>query len=270
MAKAVLAAGHRVVATSRSLQKTPDAVAEITSTHNGAWLPLDVTSADFEQQVAACVAHFGRIDVLINNAGYGIGGALEDLSLEDTRSQFETNFFGPVRAMKAVIPTFREQGSGTIINVSSTEGFSAAPGIGMYAASKFALEAITESLQGELAPFGIRILLVEPGGMRTSFVEPEKRKNIAPLSEAYKNTPAEMVLNYVQSSHGAQMLDPQRAATRIVEAVTSGGEGWPQKRETYLRLPLGRECFDKGKAKALDMLANFEAMERVSLSADFD
>ncbi|KAK4550706.1 hypothetical protein LTR36_000285 [Oleoguttula mirabilis] len=224
-----MAAGHRVIAASRNPSKTPEAVAKIESGSDGKWMKLDVSADDLEQQLDACVQVYGTIDVLVNNAGYATGGALEDVTLTSVRAQVETNLFGPVRTMKALIPHMRERGTGTIVNVTSTEGISAAPGISMYGASKHPLEAVSEALQGELAPFGIRMLVVEPGGMRTSFLHPEKvAENLPPISAPYKGTMVQCVLDAVLTQHGAQMLDPERSAKRIVEAVDGGGEGWPE------------------------------------------
>lgn len=181
----------------------------------------------------------------------------------------ETNFFGPVRLMKAAIPIMREQKGGTIINVTSTEGLSAAPAISVYGSSKFALEAISEGLQGELAAFGIRVLLVEPGGMRTSFLEPSNVEELQ-ISAPYKGGIVEYVLSGVRSTHGQQMLDPDRSAQRIVEAVAGGGDGWPEKREQYLRLPLGKEVVGRIKGKVESLQTNVDAMEKIWSSVDFD
>ena len=160
---------------------------------------------------------------------YAIGGAFEDCTVDQIRHQLETNFFGPVRLMKALIPHMRDQRSGTIINVTSTEGISSAPGISVYGSSKFALEGISEGLHGELAPFGIRVLLIEPGGMRTDFLD---SKNVieAPRSEPYKGGIVDHVLSAVLSTAGQQMLDPERSAKRIVEAVDGSCDDWPEKR----------------------------------------
>lgn len=181
----------------------------------------------------------------------------------------ETNFFGPVRLMKAVIPHMRDQKGGTIVNVTSTEGLSAAPGISAYGASKHALEAISEGLQGEVAPFGIRILIVEPGGMRTSFLD---QNNVveAPMSDPYKGGIVEHVINAVRSTAGKQMLDPERSAQRIVEAVAGGGEGWPDKREQHLRLPLGKEVIGRIKGKIESLQKDVDATERIWSSVDFE
>lgn len=127
------------------------------------------------------------------------------MSMAEARRVMETNFFGPIRIMKAAIPLFRAQGGGTFINISSTEGTSAVPGLSMYAASKFALEAVSESMFGELAAFGIRTLIVEPGGMRTNFLD-SGSTHLAPMSEPYRGGIVEHVQNAVLAQHGKQML----------------------------------------------------------------
>lgn len=189
------------------------------------------------------------------------------MSMTEVRRQMETNFFGPVRIIKTMIPHFRSQKSGTIINVTSTEGISAAPGIGVYGASKFALEAISESLSAELTAFGIRTLIVEPGGMRTQFLASENSVQ-APMSDAYKGGVVEYVMDMLTASHGKQMLDPDRSAQRIVEAVAGGGEGWPEEREKFLRLPLGKECVGRIESKVKSLQDNVAVMEKISGSVD--
>jgi NAD(P)-dependent dehydrogenase (short-subunit alcohol dehydrogenase family) len=269
LVRAVLAAGHRVIATSRNPSKTPKAVAEVQQTSNGKWLEVDVASNNLEKQIAACIDAFGSIDVLVNNAGYGSGGPLEDMNMEEIRRQFEVNLFGPVRMMKGLIPHMRERKTGTIINVTSTEGISSAPAIGVYGATKHALEGLSESLFSELASFGIRVLLVEPGAMRTDFLDPDNMTE-AEMSEPYKGTAADYVLGMLRASHGKQMQDPVRTAKRIVEAVTGAGEGWPENRASFLRLPLSKECAARLEAKMEMYRRNLEAMRLVGSSVDFD
>lgn len=198
-----------------------------------------------------------------------MGGPLEDVPLEAIRAQFETNFFGAVRTIQATIPLMRKQGSGTIVNISSTEGISTAPGLSIYAASKHAIEAVSESLQGELAPFGIRVLRVQPGAMRTRFFSPESAVE-TPMSEPYKGGPVEMVQEYLHSIAGKENTDPDAAANRIVEAVAGGGEGWPEGMEKYLRLPLGKESGARFAAKIESLRENVEAMKAITGGVDFE
>ncbi|KAK4892732.1 hypothetical protein LTR27_008831 [Elasticomyces elasticus] len=269
LARAVLEAGHRVIATSRSPFKSTRSIEDLEKSGNGKWVQLDVASDELEHQVEACIKVFGQVDVLVNNAGYGSGGALEDISLAEIHRQMEVNFFGPVRTIKALIPHMRERGSGTIINVTSTVGFSGMPALSMYAASKHALEGLSESLAGELGPFGVRVMIAEPGDMRTEFVT-QKSSTLAPLSLPYKGTVVEYVTNAVLGMHGKQLLDPELSARRIVEAVSGEGTDWPENRESYLRLVLGRQCFGSMEAKVKMLQDNLEAMRTVSYSVDFD
>jgi NAD(P)-dependent dehydrogenase (short-subunit alcohol dehydrogenase family) len=133
-------------------------------------IPLDVTDdSSVNNAVDQIISEVGRIDVLVNNAGYGLLGALEDLALEEIKSQFETNFFGPIRVIQAVLPTMRKQRSGRIINISSGNGIFGLPGASAYVSTKFAIEGLSESIAYELEPFGIRVILIEPGFIRTNF-----------------------------------------------------------------------------------------------------
>ncbi|WP_461535371.1 SDR family oxidoreductase [Spongorhabdus nitratireducens] len=158
--------GWNVIATLRSPEKAP----ELTELENVLVLPLNVTNRDqIESAVNQAVQHFGRIDALVNNAGYGTAGLLEEASEEEVRSQMETNFFGVVNMIQAVLPVMREQQSGTIINVTSMAGSIAPPLLSLYSASKFAVEGLSESLSYELKPLGISIKTVAPGAFKTGF-----------------------------------------------------------------------------------------------------
>ncbi len=179
-------------------------------------LPLDVCS---ETSVQTCVqtilGRTGRIDLLVNNAGFAKGGALEENSLEEARAQFETNVFGVLRMLKAVLPVMRQQGSGQIITVSSLLGVVAMPYLGLYASSKFALEGMIEGLYHELRPFHIKVSLVEPTFFRTKFdVQPP----VTPLP-AYESARQSMMQFVRQAVE--QGPDPEQVARRIVQLATS-------------------------------------------------
>ncbi len=179
-------------------------------------LPLDVCS---ETSVQTCVQTIlertGRIDLLVNNAGFAQGGALEENSLEDARVQFETNVFGVLRMLKAVLPVMRKQGSGQIITVSSLLGVVAMPYLSLYASSKFALEGMIEGLYHELRPFHIKVSLVEPGFFRTKF---DARPPAAPL--AVYESARQSMLRFVRAGV-EQGPDPEQVARRIVQLATS-------------------------------------------------
>ena len=135
----------------------------------GKWIPLDVTASNLEQNVKHAESLFGRIDVLFNNAGYAVLASIEDISDVAAHNQMEANFYGPFRIMKAVLPDMRARKSGTIMNISSAQGLCPSPVCGIYAAGKHALEGLSESLSFEVAPFGVHVLIVEPGAFRTNF-----------------------------------------------------------------------------------------------------
>jgi NAD(P)-dependent dehydrogenase (short-subunit alcohol dehydrogenase family) len=179
-------------------------------------LPLDVSS---ETSVQACVqtilGRTGRIDLLVNNAGFAQGGAIEETSLEDARAQFETNVFGVLRMLKAVLPAMRQQGSGQIITVSSLLGVVAMPYLSLYASSKFALEGMIEGLYHELRPFHIKVSLVEPTFFRTKF---DAQPPATPLA-AYESARQSM-MQFVRQAV-AQGPDPEHVARRIVQLTTS-------------------------------------------------
>ncbi|EJZ19670.1 SDR family NAD(P)-dependent oxidoreductase, partial [Rhizobium sp. Pop5] len=168
LAEAVLAAGDNLVATARN----PDQLADLSERYGGQvlTLPLDVTDeAAAAAAVEACVARFGRLDVLVNNAGFGNVGSIEDTSLADFRAQIETNLFGTIIMTKAVIALMRGQGTGRIIQFSSVGGRIGPAGRGAYSAAKFGVEGFSEVLSKEVAPFGIKVTVIEPGGFRTDF-----------------------------------------------------------------------------------------------------
>ena len=182
-ARYALDRGYNVVATARSVRKLDALAAQAPDrilVHK-----LDVTvPGDAEQAVTAAVRRFGRIDVVINNAGYGIIGAVEETPDAEFRAQMETNFFGALAVIRAALPQLRRQGSGAIVNISSLGGQLSFGGFGAYSASKFALEGMSESLAHEVAPFGIRVLIVEPGAFRTSFAA-DALKHM-PVMDAYQ------------------------------------------------------------------------------------
>ncbi|UQZ37667.1 short-chain dehydrogenase [Paenibacillus sp. PK3_47] len=167
--------GYQVIATMRDLSRKNELLsqAEQAGVHKQIHLmTMDVTdSVSVQSAVASITEAYGRIDVLVNNAGFAVGGFIEEVSMEEWRRQMETNFFGLVAVTKAVLPVMREQREGLIINVSSVSGLSGFPGYGPYAASKWAVEGFSESLRQEMSPFGVRVVLVEPGSFRTPIWE---------------------------------------------------------------------------------------------------
>jgi len=274
LARAILRhPNQKVIATSRNPTSSPKAVDEITSHENGSWATLDVSSPILQSQLSQIIAQHGKVDVLINNAGYAIGGVLETLPLDRIHSQYDTNFFGPIRLMKAVIPSMRECGQGVIVNVSSAEFWDPHAGATVYASSKWALEGLSEALAAEVAAFGIRVLIAQPGGMRTDFVEPEKvARSLEPLPKAYEGTMADFVLKAIIGGHGAQSLDPEKAAEAVVEEVLKPSTVKDREGKEIgklLRLQLGKECVVMMDAKLQKFTSEAEVEKERALACDF-
>lgn len=274
LAEAILAIpDQKVIATSRNPSSSPEAVERITSHPNGAWETLDTSSGTIETDLQGIISKHGTVDVLINNAGYALGGAIESLPIERVKDQYETNFFGPFRLMQSVLPTMRKNGNGTIVNISSSEFFYPHPGAGLYASTKWALEGISEALNAEVSAFGVRVLLVEPGAMRTAFLDPKKIGSLVPIPEAYKGTMVDYVLQALMQQHDTQQLDPERSARLIVKEVLQPTELRDNDGNItgkLMRLPLGAMCMEtlENRIKALEREADL-VRER-ALTCDFN
>jgi NAD(P)-dependent dehydrogenase (short-subunit alcohol dehydrogenase family) len=275
LARAVLAhPGERVIATSRDPASSREVIDQITLNENAVWERLDVSSPDLEDQLSKIIAKHGSIDVLINNAGYAGGGVFEVTPVETLRQQFETNFFGAVRLMQEVVPAMRKGGrGGVIVNVTSTVFWQAPPVTSAYSASKWALEGLSEAIALEIAAFNIRVLIAEPGGMRTSFFEPSKiSKSTVPFPDTYKGTIAEYVLKALESMHGEQNLDPERSAQAIVQEVlepTLVNNAATGESHTILRLQLGREAVDTMEKKIMAFQSEANLIRAKALACDF-
>jgi NAD(P)-dependent dehydrogenase (short-subunit alcohol dehydrogenase family) len=211
--KAALAAGHAVVATGRN----PDRVRSAIGAHRDLLaVRVDVTdAADADAAVKAAVGRFGRIDVLVNNAGNFNAGFFEELTPEEFRSQIETTLFGPVNVTRAVLPVMRAQRSGLVVTISSTAGIAGGEFLTAYAASKFGVEGWMESLTPEVAPFGIRTMLVEPGFFRTELLTPEST-NYAEFSIEDYTERTEQTVTAWKSMNGQQSGDPAKLANALV------------------------------------------------------
>lgn len=216
--------GHRVFATMRNLDKKGPLLEE--AARRGVAveiLPLDVTSIEsVENAVFQIQEQCGRIDVLVNNAGYAMGGAFEDLTEEDIRAQLETNFFGVQNLVREVLPLMRAQKSGTIINISSIAGLYALPGLGAYNASKWALEGFSESLYYEVKPFGIRVCMIEPGSYRTKIFFENRRVAVRasdPNSPYFSFT--EKLKTYVDETIARDRKDPEEIAVLVEKLIDS-------------------------------------------------
>ncbi|MEV4571097.1 oxidoreductase [Nonomuraea sp. NPDC049419] len=257
IAEAALAAGDTVVATARKPETLDDLVALHPDRVNAA--QLDVTdSARITAVVAEVLLWYGRIDVLVNNAGLGLVGAVEETSDQELRDLMELHFFGPAALTRAVLPHMRRQGAGAVVQMSSMGGRFSFPGVGAYSATKFALEGMSEALAAEVAPFGIKVLIVEPGAFRTGFANSGVLRQSAAIP-AYEETVAPA--RALPSTDGRQPGDPAKAAAAILAALESD--------KTPLRLALGNDAAD-GIFAALDASrAEALAWESVSRGADF-
>ncbi len=258
IARHVIELGHHVVVTARNPAQVEDLVAG--HADRTLVLKLDVTSAsDIAQAVAATEQRFGRIDVLVNNAGVGYFGAFEESDPDAVRAMFEINFWGLAAMTTAVLPGMRRRRSGTIVNISSIGGLRARASLSYYAASKFGVEALSEALSQEVAPLGIKVLLVEPGPFRTDWAGRSAGTATATIDD-YADTAGAM-RNTVQSYSGKQPGDPDRAARAIVMAVNAA--------EPPLRLLLGKVALAGAHAKLDELRRDFDAWAEVTEGADF-
>jgi NAD(P)-dependent dehydrogenase (short-subunit alcohol dehydrogenase family) len=223
---------------------------------------LDVTRPeDAEAAVAAAVQRFGRIDVLVNNAGNFYAGFFEELSPEDFRAQVETNLFGPVNVTRATLPIMRAQRSGLVLTISSTAGISGQAFVSAYAAAKFAVEGWIESLTPEVAPFGIRTMLVEPGFFRTELLTEESTKYPEPSIDDYAEKTRETVAAW-RGMNGLQGGDPAKLARALVQLASQD--------EPPLRWAAGADAVDTFEQKARNLLSQADAHRELSSSLSHD
>ena len=257
-AEHALARGYNIVATARQIS----ALEGLTAAAPGRVLPLalDVTHAgDAEAAVNAAVARFGRIDVLINNAGYGVVGAFEETSDSELRAIMETNFFGAMNVTRAALPTLRTQRSGAIVNISSLGGQLSFAGFSAYSATKFAIEGISEALAQEMGPFGVKVLIVEPGQFRTNLAGPGMRH--MPAMDVYRDVVGG-TREFANSMHGTQSGDPRKAAAALEAALDAP--------DTPLRLQLGADAVDAIRDHSEKLLRDLTAWEGLARDTAFD
>ena len=258
LARLVLARGWHAVVTARDAA----AVADIVAGHEDSAiaLALDVTDrAQIDAAVAAATQKFGRIDVLVNNAGYGYLAAIEEGEDDAVRAMFETNVFGLVDMTKAVLPVMRAQKSGLIVNVSSIGGLTSFAATGYYHGTKYAVEGISESLAVEVKPLGIDVLIVEPGPFRTNWAGPSIKQSATHI-DAYAATAGER-RKQTSARSGNQAGDPVRAAQAIIDAALSD--------TPPLRLLLGKMALDLARRKVDMLTKDFDAWESTTVGADF-
>jgi len=258
LAEYLLSLDAKVVATARKLEAIKDLETRYPS--NAVALSLDVTNkGSIDKAVADALARVGHVDVLVNNAGYGVTGAVEEVTESEYMPMFETNVFGLINVTKALLPQFRERRSGTIVNFSSIGGLIGAPGWGYYNATKFAVEGISEALSGELAPLGVHVMVVEPGPFRTEFLGTSGMEAKARISD-YEPT-AGKAREYFQTQSGKQPGDPQRAIEAVVAAVSDPN---PPK-----HLLLGKIALTRFRKRLDDWKTELDRWQATTEGADF-
>jgi len=258
LAKEVLERGYNVVVTAR---KTTD-IADIVAAHpdNAIAVQLDVTrKEEITSSVAAAMARFGQIDVLVNNAGIGYFGALEESEEEEVRRMFEINVFGLANMIKAVLPVMRKQRSGHILNVASIGGLVAFPALSFYNATKFAVDGLSESLSKEVAHLGIKVTIISPSGFRTNWAG-SSAKDTSIAIDDYAASAHQNKAN-IRGYSGNQPGDPVRAAKAIVKAVES--------EHPPLRLLLGVAAITNARKKLVELKTDFDNWEETTIGADF-
>ncbi len=250
--------GDKVAATFRK----PEQAEEFTQKagESGRGFVCDVVQeAQVKTAVADAIAHFGRLDVIVNNAGYGSLGSIEEVPAEEVRRQFEVNVFGPLHVLRAVLPQLRQQRSGHVLNITSIGGLKTFPGVGIYNASKFALEAIGESLAQQVKPLGIKVTNIEPSGFRTEWAG-ASATYVDTQIEDYRPTVGEN-LKGIQGYSGRQPGDPVRAAQAMYDVV--------QQENPPLHLPLGKAAVKGAREKFEGLLQELSQVAAIGDAADY-
>jgi NAD(P)-dependent dehydrogenase (short-subunit alcohol dehydrogenase family) len=258
IAQEALAAGDAVVATARD----PSTVTARLGSHERLLAArLDVTSeTEAHEAVGLAVRKFGRIDILVNNAGYGLLGAIEEASARETEKLFGTNVFGLLGVTRAVLPHMRRQRSGHIINLSSVGGYTGYPGWGVYGATKFAVEGISEALAAEVAPLGIHVTVVEPGFFRTDFLDETSLARTAQQIDDYRDTVGNTRAHAADANHG-QRGDPRKLAKAFMQLVNTANPP--------TRLPLGSDTVERIESKHAHVAQELAAWRNVATSTDW-
>ncbi|MFA6058450.1 MAG: oxidoreductase [Taibaiella sp.] len=261
LVKELLQSGHKVAATSRNiseLEKTVGAGQDI-------FLPLSMNltdEADVSNGIRVAFDHFGSIDVVVNNAGYGLVGALEELTDAETRQNFEINVYGSLNVIRKVLPFMREQNSGHIFNISSIGGFTGSfPGFGIYCATKFAMQGFSESLATEVKPFGIHVTIVSPGYFRTDFLTASSLKVPGNPMDVYSNV-REIQAMHQGAINGNQMGDPEKAAQVMIEVA--------QMAAPPVHLFLGQDAYDLAGQKIKAIQQDMAQVKDIAVATGFD
>ncbi|OQP50872.1 short-chain dehydrogenase/reductase [Niastella yeongjuensis] len=259
LVKKLLASGYRVAATSRNVQKLKEAVGVIDADR---FLPLvvDLNNLDcIDESVQQTLQVFGRIDVVVNNAGYGMTGTVEEIAEQDIRKIFDVNVFAAVNVVKKILPLLREQRSGYIINIGSVAGFVGAPGWAIYSATKAALAAFSEVLALDLKEFGIHVTVVEPSGFRTGFLTHDSLAYTESKIDGYQAV-KDTAKRYLDGN-GIQPGDPEKASEIFMELAESS--------QPPLHLYLGQDAYNRVAGKLKTMTDSLEEWKTVSISADY-
>ncbi|MGQ7856066.1 SDR family NAD(P)-dependent oxidoreductase [Pedobacter sp. WC2501] len=255
----LLKAGQSVAATSRNIDELKKAV----NNNGGKFLPLAVNLADeksVEEAIQATIAKFERIDVVINNAGYGIGGSIEELSDSETRNSFDVNVFGTLNVIRKASPYLRAQRSGHIINIASIAGIAGATGWAVYAAAKSAVIALSEVSAEDLKEFGIKVTVVAPGAFRTSFLTADSLMLAAnPIAE-YEEVRA--IHSKYLKMDGQQVGDPEKAAAAMISLASMPNPP--------VHLLLGNDAFQRANTKIETLTKEFKDWKAITISTDFD
>ncbi|KAI1291155.1 hypothetical protein F5Y03DRAFT_400956 [Xylaria venustula] len=265
--KAALSAGQRVIGATRDIARAQATNPDFTA-KGGIWIELDPAHPDSYTQFARATAEYD-FDVLVNNAGYSFIGGVEDTSEEEVLDQLNVNFLGPLRAVRAVLPSMRKKGRGHIVLIGSGIIYMSIPGRGIYSASKSAIEALHISLGQEVSSFGIKVLIVEPGAFRTPWTAnlktPAAHEETHGFSEAYKGTVVEKWVGTVPALKTAQAAlpsrirgDPEKAGREIVKAVIEGHD--------YIRMILGPDCVESAEKRLEEIQFDLEATRAIAMS----
>lgn len=257
IAKAILAAGDTLVATARKTE----ALDYLGAPENLLKVALDVTNeSQVKEAVNKALAQFGRIDVVVNNAGYGLLGAVEESSAEEVEGVYRTNVFGLLNVVRAVLPGMRARHAGHIMNISSIGGYAGFQGWGIYGSTKFALEGITEAMYAELKPLGIHVTVVEPGFFRTNFLDASSLIETKTRISDYAETVGQM-RDFAGGHNGQQPGDPAKLAQALLTLANMD--------EPPLRLPLGSDTLARIEKKNAFVIEQTERYKNLSLSTDF-
>lgn len=259
LAEMALARGDYVVATARQ----PSRLDDLRQRHldNVLILALDVADpAGPAAAIAQAEARFGRLDILVNNAGFGLIGAMEEVQPHEYRPMFDTNLFGLIETTRAALPLMRRTGGGRIVNLSSVGGFTGRQGFGLYNASKFAVEGLSEALAEEVAPFGIKVIIVEPGAFRTEFLGRSITAGATRLAD-YESTSG-VTRDFSEANDGAQAGDPVRGMAVLMQAILA--------EDPPLRLPLGLDALARIDKKLAAVAADLASWRSLSEATGFD